>query len=113
MHELTLAESIVNTVTRAIENRPQSRVLIVRVKIGELSEIVPDSLQFGFESLIIDTPLAGAKLEIEKVPIVGKCVKCGHEFTVEEFLFICPQCFSSDITMIQGDELEIVNLEME
>jgi hydrogenase nickel incorporation protein HypA/HybF len=113
MHELTLAESIVSTVNKAIENRKGARVLTVRVKIGELSEIVPDALQFGFESLILETPLAGAKLEIEKVPIVGKCVNCGHQFTVEEFLFICPQCFSSNISMIQGDEMEIVNLELE
>jgi hydrogenase nickel incorporation protein HypA/HybF len=113
MHELTLAESIVNTVKKAIQDRQEAKVLLVRVKIGELSEIVPDSLQFGFESLILDTPLAGAKLEIEKVPIIGKCVNCSHEFTVEEFMFICPQCFSSDINMIQGDELEISNIEVE
>jgi hydrogenase nickel incorporation protein HypA/HybF len=113
MHELTLAESIVSTVKKAIQDRDGAKVQLVRVKIGQLTEIVPDALQFGFESLIIDTPLAGAKLEIEQVPIVGKCEQCGHEFTVEEFMFICPKCFSSNIQMIQGDELEISNIEVE
>jgi hydrogenase nickel incorporation protein HypA/HybF len=113
MHELTLAESIVNTVKKAIQDRQQAKVQLVRVKIGQLTEIVPDALQFGFESLILDTPLAGAKLEIEQVPIVGKCEQCGHEFTVEEFMFICPKCFSSNIQLIQGDELEISNIEVE
>jgi hydrogenase nickel incorporation protein HypA/HybF len=113
MHELTLAESIVSTVKKAIENRRGAKVVLVRVKIGQLTEIVPDALQFGFESLVLDTPLTGAKLEIEQVPIVGKCEQCSHEFTVEEFMFICPKCFSGSIQMIQGDELEISNIEVE
>jgi hydrogenase nickel incorporation protein HypA/HybF len=113
MHELALAESIVNTVKKAIGDRPGVKVLEVRVKIGELTDIVPDSLQFGFESLILDTPITGAKLEIERVPILGKCGKCSHEFKVEDFLFICPECYSTDINMIQGDELEIIDIEVE
>jgi hydrogenase nickel incorporation protein HypA/HybF len=113
MHELTLAESIVNTVKKAIRDRQDAKVAVVHVKIGELTEIVPDALRFCFESLTAQTSLAGAKLEIVKVPIVGKCRKCGHEFTVEEFLFICPECFSGDIEMIRGDELEITHLDIE
>ena len=113
MHELALAESIVNAVKKAVENRPDVKVLQVRVRIGELTDIVPDSLQFGFESLIAETSFAGASLEIERVPIYGKCGNCGHEFTVEEFVFICPECFSTDIDMIRGDELEIVDIEIE
>jgi hydrogenase nickel incorporation protein HypA/HybF len=113
MHELVLAESIVDTVTKEIQNRQPAKLVAVFVRIGALTEIVPDALQFGFESLIIDTPLAGAELKIERVPIKGKCKSCGHQFEIEEFLFICPQCYSSDIAMTQGDELEISHLEIE
>lgn len=113
MHELALAESIVNTVKKAVQDRPNAKVLQIRVRIGELTDIVPDSLQFGFESLIAETPMASARLEIERIPINCRCGKCGHEFAVEEFIFICPECFSTDIDMIRGDELEIVDIEIE
>lgn len=113
MHELALAESIVNAVKVAVKNRPNVKVIQVRVRIGELTDIVSDSLQFGFESLIAETPIAGARLEIERIPIDGKCNNCGHEFTVEEFVFICPECFSTDINMVRGDELEVVDIDVE
>ncbi len=113
MHELALAESIVNAVKKAVQDRPNAKVLQVRVRIGELTDIVPDSLVFGFESLVAETPMAGARLEIERVAIKGRCGKCGHEFTVEEFIFICPECFSTDIDLIRGDELEVIDIDVE
>lgn len=113
MHELALAQSIIDTVNKAVQNHLGARVLEVRVRIGELTDVVPDSLQFGFESLIADTPMAGAKLEIERVPIRGKCSQCGREFEIEDYIFICPDCFSTDIAMLKGDELEIVDISVE
>jgi hydrogenase nickel incorporation protein HypA/HybF len=61
----------------------------------------------------MDTPIEGAKLEIEQVPINAKCAGCGHEFIVEEYMFICPECFSSNVNLIRGDELEIIDIEIE
>lgn len=113
MHELALAESIVNTVNKAIQHRPGVKIVEVRVRIGELTDIVPDSLQFGFESLIADTSMAGARLKIERVPIKGKCGQCNREFDVEDYIFICPNCFSTDINMLKGDELEIIDIDVE
>jgi hydrogenase nickel incorporation protein HypA/HybF len=113
MHELAIAESIVNTVLKEAEKRAFPKVISVAVRIGALTDIVPDALQFGFETIIIDTPLAGAALKIESIPIKGKCRACQNEFEVDEYIFVCPGCFSGDIEVTRGQELEIAYIEID
>jgi len=113
MHEIALAEAIAKAVEEELGKHRGAKVIRVSVQVGGLHEIVPDALEFGFSALIADTPLAGAELLIEKVPLRGQCNKCGHEFEIEDFMFICPQCYSSDIKMIRGDELKIAYIEID
>jgi hydrogenase nickel incorporation protein HypA/HybF len=113
MHELAIAESIVNTVLKEAEKQAFPKVISVAVRIGALTDIVPDSLQFGFDTIIIDTPIAGATLKIESIPVKGKCRACQKDFEVEEYIFVCPNCFSGDIEVMQGQELEIAYIEIE
>ena len=113
MHELAIAESIVNSVLAEAAKRDNARVTSVAVRIGALNDIVPDALQFGFESIIIDTPLAGAVLKIESIPIKGQCRSCHKDFEVEEYVFVCPNCYAGDIEVTQGQELEIAYIELD
>jgi len=113
MHELALAESIVQIVEREMKKYPGSKMLKVGIKLGALHEIVPEALQFGFDTMTMNTALAGGHLDIERIPIKGKCRNCGHEVVIEDYVFICPDCFSGDIEMTQGDALEITHIEIE
>ena len=113
MHELALAESIVQIVDKEMKKYPGSKAIRVAIKLGALHEIVPDALQFGFDTMTVKTSLEGAKLDIERIAIKGRCRNCGHEFEIEEYMFICPQCYSGDIEMTQGDILEISHIEIE
>lgn len=113
MHELGIAQSIIGSVLDKMNQDRLDKVTAIGLRIGKLTDIVPDALQFGFEASVQGTPLASTHLVIESVPILGACRTCGCEFTVEQFMFICPHCGSRDISMIQGDELEIAYLEVE
>jgi len=113
MHELSIAESIVNGVLKEMEIRNISRVIAVGVKIGALSDIVPESLQFGYETLIPDTPLKGSELHIEMVPITAYCDNCQRSFQIDNFIFVCPDCFSSRLELKQGNELQMAYIEIE
>jgi hydrogenase nickel incorporation protein HypA/HybF len=113
MHELSIAESIVNGVLKEMEIRKISRVIAVGVKIGALSDIVPESLQFGYETIILDTPLKGSELQIEIVPILAHCENCKKSFQVDDFIFVCPECFSSKLDIRQGNELQMAYIEIE
>jgi hydrogenase nickel incorporation protein HypA/HybF len=113
MHELSIATSIVETVLQEITRQHLPPVQTIAVRIGALSSIDPEALRFGFDSIISGTPLAKTKLEIEYVPVQGKCRACGREFVVEDFVFACPHCQSGQIEVTRGEELDIAYLEIE
>ncbi len=111
MHELAIAESIIKTVLDEAEKRNLGRIKKIAVRVGALTDIVPDALQFGFEAASADTGLAATQLEIKTIPVTGKCKGCGNEFNIEEHIFMCPVCESFDIEMTSGDELDIEYIE--
>jgi hydrogenase nickel incorporation protein HypA/HybF len=110
MHELSLAAAIVEIAERHAAGRPVSRV---DVRVGRLRQVVPDALTFGFEVLVQDTPLQGARLELQMVPAVGRCRACGVETTFEQFPLLCGGCGSMDLEIVSGDELIVTSLEVE
>ncbi|MFQ5865171.1 MAG: hydrogenase maturation nickel metallochaperone HypA [bacterium] len=113
MHELSIASSIVSTVLEEIERRDLPPVKTIVVRVGVLSDVVPEALLFSFEAITTDTSLANAKLKIEHIPVQGKCHKCGHDFAVENSVFACPFCQSGQIEITRGQELDIAYLEVE
>lgn len=112
MHELSIANSIINIVLKQVSNN-QPPVKKIGLKIGALSGIMPDALQFGFDALKKETALNNAELDIEEVAVIGQCNSCKATFNVHNYSFNCPECQSSSVTMQEGDELDIAWLELE
>ncbi len=114
MHELAIAESIVDGVTRHAQECRAQRVTSVRVQIGDASGIVNDSLAFSFEMIATMEPLlSGARLEIERVPHRARCRRCNQEFDVIRFVAQCPDCETWDTDIISGTELRVLDMEIE
>jgi hydrogenase nickel incorporation protein HypA/HybF len=88
------------------------RVERVNLKIGKLSAVVPDSLRFCFDIAIKDTPLSGAELIIEEIPVTAHCKVCENRWTIEEAVFSCPRCDNGDINILSGQELNIESIEI-
>ena len=65
MHELAIIEGVLDMVT---ERLPDATISCVRLEVGELSGVVPDSLHFCFELATEGTSLQGASLEIKQTP---------------------------------------------
>jgi len=107
MHELRIAQEIINITQREMFARKLNKISKIGLKIGALSGIDPEALSFGFEASIVDSELAGARLEIEFIPVKGRCNSCQADFEIDDFVFICPKCGSSDITVSEGEELNI------
>jgi len=113
MHELSIAQSIIEIVEEKTKSNMNKKVKLVHLKVGRLSNILLDSLNFGFETLIQDTNLNDAKLVIEEVPVVIACNDCGINSEVKGLSFFCPECKSNKIKMISGDELFVTKIELE
>ncbi len=112
MHELSIAQSIVGIVESAVPAEQAAEVRAVRVRVGLLSGVVAESLEFCFSVIVAETPLRGAKLLIESVPASSECRDCLQRFTVEELIFVCPSCGSTNIALVTGTELQVAEIEV-
>lgn len=113
MHELGIASSILDAVSKEADRRPGTRFLKVGLRIGELAAVDVDSLTFGWEVITKDSPFNGLPLDIEHVPRRQRCNGCGHEFDAPDFMTSCPKCQDPLTVTIAGDELDIAYLEVE
>ena len=113
MHELSLAQSIIQVVEDEIKDRNIKAVKAVRLKIGRLAGVQVESLEFCFEISAENTLLENAKLEITEVPVNCICKDCEKNFKPKTFIFVCPHCKSHNFEIIQGREMDIENIEIE
>ena len=113
MHEMGIANSVLEAVTTEMKRYPGARPLVVGVRIGELAAVDPDALDFCFAALTKDTELETLKLEIEFRPRRHRCKSCNREFDVKDYAFQCPQCGELNTECVGGDELELGFLEVD
>jgi len=114
MHELSIAQSIVDAVEARATECNAARVKGVRLRIGEASGIVANSLTFCFEMLVsLDPTLTGAQLSIDSVPHRARCRHCAKDFSVINFVAQCPTCQEWSSEIVSGTELQILDMEIE
>ena len=113
MHELALAQGIIDVVEAQARAQRFSRVTRVRLVVGALASVEPDALRFGFEAASRGTIAEGAALDIEQPPGAGHCVACGAEVTLSSRGAPCPGCGSFMVLMRGGDELRVEDLEVQ
>lgn len=113
MHEMGVAQQMVNIALDAIpSDMPEPKVERINLRIGRLAAVVEDSLKFCFEIITKDSPLEGAELIIETIPVSVNCRDCGHQWTVDGPVFTCPACREGAVEILSGRELEISSLEL-
>jgi len=88
------------------------QILKLRLRIGTLSGVVPEAMQFAFDVVCRDTMAAGAALEIDTVPAICWCGLCQREFPQADFLGECPTCHKLSGELRRGRELEIAAVEI-
>ena len=113
MHEMGIANSVLDAVRTEMTRYPESYPTKVGVRIGEMAAIDPEALRFCFDAMIQETDLATLELDIEVCPRRHRCLTCGHEFVVRDYDSSCQKCMSLVTTCISGDELEFAYLEVE
>ncbi|MFH0787147.1 MAG: hydrogenase maturation nickel metallochaperone HypA [Pseudomonadota bacterium] len=113
MHEMGIAQSILDIVEQEMARHGVTKVSTIRLVVGEFTAVVPQSLTFCFEVITKDTPMEGVRLEMEPVPLTGRCGGCGEEFEIKEYRFVCPKCDSKEIETIGGKELYVKEIEAE
>ncbi len=114
MHELSIAMEILDIVAKTASEHGFDRIKSVRLRVGDISGVEVDSLTFSFDAIKGDRKLTvDAELVVERVPLKVHCRTCDGEFTGEGQYLTCPSCNGFDTEMLQGDELSVVDIEVE
>jgi len=113
MHEMSIAQSVLDIILQESRNHEVNRVLSVALKVGKLSAVETESLRFCFGLVSQGTVVEGARLDIERVQVTCRCRDCGAEFEVEELVFSCPLCGRPGVEMLSGRELSVDSFEAE
>jgi hydrogenase nickel incorporation protein HypA/HybF len=110
MHELSIAQAIVDVSAR---NCHGARVTRVYVQIGHLRQVVPSALAFSFHLCADGTPVEGAQLEVQPIPVAVTCRRCEQRSEPEGFPLACRVCGDLAVTVVRGEELLVESLELE
>jgi hydrogenase nickel incorporation protein HypA/HybF len=113
MHELGIANSILEAVRTEVAKVHGRYATKVSVRIGEMTAVDPEALRFSFDVLTQDTDLARLQLEVQICPLRNRCEECGEEFVVHDFDIQCPKCRSLRTKFLSGDEFALDYLEVE
>ena len=128
MHELSLAQNLIDQLLQLSKQHDAKTVTKVTVMIGPFSGIVVESFAFGFKALKQNhQPITGAQLILETPAPEYICLDCktintgdtrtadGHPKAVYETINdkICLACGSNRLSPNGGAELILKQLEME
>jgi len=113
MHELSIALSILD-VAEEEAVRQEGRVIAIHLRLGPLSGVVREALESAYALAREGTPLAGANLLIEDVPLLVHCPACAADRTPPSVRQLCcPACGIPTSNVVSGRELEVSALEIE
>lgn len=114
MHEANFTKQIVNVIMDELMKYPETKPTMVKVAVGEMLHLVPDSVRMHFELLTKDTFLEEVLLELGEIPVTVSCRQCGHDGGVEDHhLLSCSHCQSLDVELKSGNEIRIESIELE
>ncbi len=112
MHEVSLMQSVLRMALEQARSHDAKEIRAINLRIGALAGVVPEALDFAFESLKKGTPAAGAKLNVEYVPLTCYCRKCQAEFLPKDYSSICPTCGGNDMEIRRGLEIDMASIEV-
>jgi hydrogenase nickel incorporation protein HypA/HybF len=111
VHEMGIMSEVLVAVTEAAERAGAVRINSVRATVGELTAVVPDSLQFAWEALTPGTLAEGGVLTITETAARSRCLECGTEFGHDRFDRLCPSCGGFACEVLAGNELRIDDVD--
>lgn len=110
MHEISLMQNTLDIAIAQAQENKAAKIECLTLKIGELSGVIPEALEFAFEILIEGTMAGDAELEIEIIPVVCYCQICDRSFQPNNYIFACPQCQQISSNILSGRELDLASL---
>ncbi|MGB4658062.1 MAG: hydrogenase maturation nickel metallochaperone HypA [Mobilitalea sp.] len=111
MHELGVLNSMVHTIERIIKEQNFTEVNKIVIEVGELSGIVPKYLEKCWPAASYKTFMENTTLEIVVIPGIVKCRTCERVFNAVSSDLSCPGCGSTEMDILEGNDMIIQQIE--
>lgn len=112
MHELSVAEAVVAELEELVRREGACRVARVVLRVGALSGVEPDALEFAFPFAAEGTCAEGAELVLESEPVRVRCGACGAETAADPLWMACGACGADAVEIIGGADLTLRSAEL-
>lgn len=112
MHELSIAQAIVNQALDILQKEKGSSIARIALTIGVLSGIEEHALREAFPIACEGTALNGADLDIETEKASVFCRDCNKEVTVTPPFMVCGTCMGSNVDFRKGRDMIIKQIEI-
>jgi len=113
MHEMSLAEGVLQIIEDSAKTQNFSRVKTVWLEIGQLAGVEVEAMKFCFDAVTRDSIAQDAKLEIIETPGQAWCLHCAEAVNVQALYDICPKCGSAQLQVTGGNEMRVKELDVE
>jgi hydrogenase nickel incorporation protein HypA/HybF len=113
MHEMSLAEGVLQLIEDSAKTQDFSRVKTVWLEIGQLAGVEVEAMKFCFDAVVRDSIAENAKLEIIEIPGQAWCLHCAEVVHVTALYDACPQCGSHQVQVTGGNEMRVKELDVE
>jgi len=113
MHEMSLAEGVLQLIEDSAKTQDFSRVRTVWLEIGQLAGVEVEAMKFCFEAVVNDSIAQGAQLVIIEIPGQAWCLHCAEVVNVKALYDACPKCGSHQVQVTGGNEMRVKELDVE
>ena len=113
MHELAICQSLMGQVEHIARERDAQSVSLIIIGVGPLSGVEAELLKNAYTIARAGTVAASAELIVEYLPVRVKCNQCGSESEALPNKLVCKQCGDWRTSLISGDELMLMSVELE
>lgn len=113
MHEYSVVQALMEQIESIAAQNDATLVSKVVVKIGVMSGIEPHLLEIAFNTFKERSVCDGAAFEMSIQPVIIACNQCHHKSELKEIAYHCDVCESTDVTVLDGEDMFLMSLEMQ
>ena len=113
MHELAVTQSLLEITLRHAQNANARQVDNLYLVIGQLSSIIDDFVQFYWDIVAKDTIAEGSRLNFRRIDTQMECHDCQQIYTPGDHQFDCPNCGSSQVRILAGEEFYLEAIDVQ
>lgn len=113
MHEYSVVQALLEQIEGVAKENDATKVTKIVTKIGIMSGIEGHLLELAFNTFKEKTICDGAEFVMNLQPLVIECLDCGQTSELEKIHYCCQKCESTNVKVVDGEDMFLMSLEME